>query len=66
MSEGEIKRRLAAILAADICGYSKLVGDDEEGTLKAVQSVIGEVVTPNIEEYGGRIFKLREHVRGNG
>ena len=58
MSEGEIKRRLAAILAADICGYSRLVGDDEEGTLKAVQSVIGDVVAPNIETYGGRIFKL--------
>jgi adenylate cyclase len=51
----EVKRRLAAILAADIAGYSALMGADEEGTvrnLKAHQAII----LPMIGEHGGRII----------
>ena len=57
MSKGNIERRLAAILAADVSGYSRLIGEDEEGTLIAVQSDISEVFSPNIEAHDGRVFK---------
>ncbi len=48
MAEGSVQRRLAAILAADVAGYSRLVGVDEEGTLAAVKSHIDEVLTRNL------------------
>ena len=50
-------RKLAAILAADVAGYSRLVGVDEEGTLAAVKSHIDEVLKPWIASNHGRIFK---------
>jgi TolB-like protein/class 3 adenylate cyclase len=50
-------RRLAAILAADVAGYSWLVGADEEGTLKRLRSIRGDVIDPNIGENRGRIVK---------
>jgi len=50
-------RRLAAILAADVAGYSRLIGDDEEGTLNRLRSIRGEVTDPKIREYRGRIVK---------
>jgi class 3 adenylate cyclase/pimeloyl-ACP methyl ester carboxylesterase len=51
-------RRLAAILAADVAGYSRLMGEDEAGTLAALQAHRSEVVAPAIERRGGRIVKL--------
>ncbi len=57
MSEGRVQRRLAAILAADVVGYSRLVREDEEGTLAAVGSAISEVFSDQIERNNGRVFK---------
>jgi adenylate cyclase len=50
-------RRLAAILAADVTGYSRLIGADEEGTLNRLRSIRAEVVDPSIAQYRGRIVK---------
>jgi adenylate cyclase len=50
-------RRLAAILAADIAGYSRLIGVDEEGTLDQLRSVRAELVDPKVVEHKGRIVK---------
>jgi adenylate cyclase len=52
-----ITRRLAAILAADVAGYSRLIGADEEGTLNQLRSIRAEVIDPKITEYRGRIVK---------
>ena len=57
MAKGRVQRRLAAILAADVAGYSRLMGEDEEGTLAAVKSHIDEVFDPEIAAHHGRIFK---------
>jgi adenylate cyclase len=48
-------RRLAAILAADIAGYSRLMGADEEGTLERLKALRRELVDPKIAEHRGRI-----------
>ena len=50
-------RRLAAILAADVVGYSRLMGADEEGTLERLKTLRGELVEPTIAGHRGRIFK---------
>ena len=50
-------RRLAAILAADIAGYSRLIGADEEGTLNRIRSIRAEVIDPAIASYRGRLVK---------
>ena len=50
-------RRLAAILAADIAGYSRLIGNDEEGTLQRLRSIRVEVVESKIAEHHGRLVK---------
>src|SRR6516162_11690470 len=50
-------RRLAAILAADVAGYSRLMGADEEGTHERLQSHLRELVKPKIAEHKGRIVK---------
>jgi class 3 adenylate cyclase len=55
---GERRRRLAAILAADVVGYSRLVGADEEGTLARLRALLREVVQPAVFAHGGRMFKL--------
>jgi TolB-like protein/class 3 adenylate cyclase/Tfp pilus assembly protein PilF len=52
-----VERRLAAILAADIAGYSRLMGADEEGTHTRVRAHIRQLVDPNIKEHGGRTVK---------
>jgi TolB-like protein/tetratricopeptide (TPR) repeat protein len=51
------ERRLAAILAADVAGYSRLMGVDEEGTLAALKAVRAELGDPKIAEHRGRIVK---------
>src|SRR5215510_6063895 len=50
-------RRLAAILAADVAGYSRLMGMDEEGTHERLKAHLGELVNPKIKECRGRIVK---------
>jgi pentatricopeptide repeat protein len=50
-------RRLAAILAADVAAYSKLIGADEEGTLNRLRSIRADVIDPKITEHRGRIVK---------
>jgi TolB-like protein/class 3 adenylate cyclase/tetratricopeptide (TPR) repeat protein len=50
-------RRLAAILAADVAGYSRLMGIDEDGTHRAYTAHLRELVTPKIQEHRGRIVK---------
>ena len=50
-------RRLAAILAADVVGYSRLMGVDEEGTLAALKAIRRELADPKIKEHRGRIVK---------
>jgi adenylate cyclase len=52
-----VERRLAAILAADVAGYSRLMGIDEEGTLRQLKTHRKELVDPKITEYRGRIVK---------
>jgi class 3 adenylate cyclase len=50
-------RRLAAILAADVAGYSRLMGGDEEGTHERLKAHRRELVDPKITEHPGRIVK---------
>jgi TolB-like protein/class 3 adenylate cyclase len=57
MSEGRVERRLAAILAVDVAGYSRLMGADEEGTLAAMRAIRRELGDPKIKEHRGRIVK---------
>jgi adenylate cyclase len=54
---GRVQRRLAAILAADVAGYSRLMGADEEGTLAALKALRRELADPKIKEHRGRIVK---------
>src|SRR6516164_4349026 len=51
------ERRLAAILAADVAGYSRLIGVDEEGTLRRLRSLRAEVIDPAIAAHRGRLVK---------
>jgi adenylate cyclase len=53
-----MERRLTAILAADVVGYSRLMGEDEVGTLARLKTCRRELVDPAIEEFHGRIVKL--------
>ena len=57
MAEARVERRLAAILAADVAGYSRLMGADEEGTLAALKAFRRDLVDPKISEHRGRIVK---------
>ncbi len=57
MVEARVDRRLAAILAADVVGYSRLMGIDEEGTLGRIRSIRAELIDPKITEHRGRIVK---------
>jgi len=51
------QRRLAAILVADVVGYSRLMGQDESGTLRRIKAIRRQIVDPNIAEYHGRVVK---------
>lgn len=57
MAEARVERRLAAILAADVAGYSRLMGADEVGTLAALKAHRREVIDPAISQHHGRIVK---------
>ena len=56
--DARMERRLTAILAADVVGYSRLMGEDEVGTLARLKTCRRELVDPAIEEFHGRIVKL--------
>ena len=58
MAGTRTERRLAAILAADVVGYSRLIEQDEEGTLAALKDIRHAVVDPLLTEHRGRIVKL--------
>jgi TolB-like protein/class 3 adenylate cyclase len=53
-----IERRLAAILAADVAGYSRLMSADEEGTLAQFKRHMRELIEPKVKEHRGRIIKM--------
>ncbi|MCH8112221.1 MAG: adenylate/guanylate cyclase domain-containing protein [Proteobacteria bacterium] len=53
-----MERRLAAILAADVVGYSRLMGQDEEGTLARLEGLKAEILDPLIAQHRGRVVKL--------
>jgi TolB-like protein/class 3 adenylate cyclase len=53
-----VERKLAAILAADVAGYSRLIGADEEGTLRRLKAYRKELIDPKITEHQGRIVKV--------
>ena len=57
MAEARVERRLAAIMAGDIVGYSRLMGIDEEGTLRQLKAHRKELIDPKITEHRGRIVK---------
>lgn len=57
MTEDRVERRLAAVLAADVAGYSRLMGDDEEGTLTRLKAVRKNLVDPTIAAHRGRMVK---------
>jgi TolB-like protein len=58
MAEEQVKRRLAAILAADVVGYSRLMDQDEAGTLVALQTRRQNTIDPLVSQYEGRIFNV--------
>ena len=58
MSETSIMRRLAAILAADVVGYSRMMGEDEAGTLAALRKIWSELFNPAVAGHRGRIVKM--------
>jgi adenylate cyclase len=57
MADLRAERRLAAILAADVAGYSRLMGNDEEGTLAELKACRRELIDPKLHEHRGRIVK---------
>ena len=58
MSERALQRRLAAILAADMAGYSRKTGADEAGTIAALRQIWGETFNPAVAMLHGRIVKM--------
>ena len=57
MADERVNRRLAAILCADVAGYSRLMGEDEEGTLAALKAHRRELIDPLLTQHQGRIVK---------
>ena len=62
MSRKRVERRLEAVLAADVAGYSRLMGEDEEGTLERLKACRRALIDPKIAEHRGHIVKTT----GNG
>lgn len=58
MMDTRVERQLAAILMLDVVGYSRLMGEDEEGTLEMLKHLRRKVVSPQIAAYRGRIVKV--------
>jgi adenylate cyclase len=57
MAEERVQRRLAAILVADVVGYSRLIGDDEAGTRSRINQSFDELILPSIDDHNGRLVK---------
>ena len=57
MAEQRVQRRLAAIVVADMVGYSRLMREDEAGALARIKFLRTEILDPKVAEFGGRIFK---------
>ena len=57
MAKERVKRKLSAILCADIVGDSRLMGEDEAATLDALNTCDAEIIEPTVKEHNGRIFK---------
>ena len=57
MAEERVKRRLSAILSADVVGYSHLMGENEAATLQALKKCASEIIEPIVKAHNGRIFK---------
>ena len=57
MNSAHVERRLAAVMAVDVAGYSRLMSTDEEGTLAALKAIRRELGDPKIKEHRGRIVK---------
>ena len=57
MAKERVKRKLSAILCADVVGYSRLMGEDEAATLNALNTCDNEIIEPTVKEHNGRIFK---------
>ena len=57
MGDSSTSRRLAAVVSADVAGFSRLMGDDEDGTLASLKSHRAELIDPKLAEYHGRIVK---------
>ena len=57
MARERVKRKLSAILCADVVGYSRLMGEDEAATLQALKKCETEIIDPIVKEHNGRIFK---------
>ncbi len=57
MAEERVQRRLAAIMAADVVGFSRMMGEDEAGTLAQLKTLRRELFEPKTTQFGGRIFK---------
>ena len=55
---GRVERRLAAILAADVAGYSRMVGADEQGTLAQWRAHWDQLIEPKIREHQGRVVRI--------
>ncbi len=58
MAESRTQRRLAAILAADVVGYSRLMETDEAGTLSRLRTLRRDIIDPSVASHSGRIVKL--------
>ncbi len=58
MAREKMERRLAAILSADVVGYSRLMGMDETGTLGSLRAHSAELIDPTIAAHNGRVVKL--------
>ncbi|TMJ37032.1 MAG: adenylate/guanylate cyclase domain-containing protein [Alphaproteobacteria bacterium] len=58
MSEERVQRRLAAILAVDVVGYSHLMAEDEVGTLATLWSLRKDVLNPLMAQFAGRLVKV--------
>jgi len=57
MANERVQKRLSAVLAADVVGYSRLTGEDEAGTLSVLQALHRNLVVPTVEAHGGQIVK---------
>ena len=58
MAETRTRRRLAAVLAADVVGYSRLMEQDESGTLAALKARRNEVLVPTVTQHNSRVVKV--------